>query len=286
MRTILYTIISLLLVVEAVHGIILPQVKELCGGKAYSSVKCTEEHSDKRMCLVGHLVLDRNNLTLRNPRNAYKPAGTNNHTFQVACGDAKLPESLITNSFGFDASTGNSGMHSITNVGSKEDLPQCDLVFEDLTILQNRDWFRNVWHRVTNDIYPAFQGLLYFGLLDAHPTRNVHLDFAEPSYEDLYKVLDPEMGAQWLHQLPESTRYICFDQVIFLASRGWSTTFQAAPQAKYSPIANAFGEWLPSRLGLSAEMTLGQETNGEKLQITWIDRDVNRTGFRAIKEPG
>lgn len=266
------------------ENIILPEVRELCSKDAYSSVKCTVEHSDKRLCLIEHLVLDRNNLTLIIPNNDYKPAGSNSHTFQVACGDAELPERLITNSFGFNENNANSRMHSITNVGSRKESPeQCDVVFEDLTVLHNRDWHRNVWHRVVNDIFPAFQGLLYFGLLNASPIRNVHIDFAKPSYEDLYRVLDPELGGQWLHLLPESLRYICFDKVIFLASRGWSSIFDAAPRAKYDAIASAFGEWLPSRMGLSTEKTLGQETNGAKLQITWIDRDVNRTGYRAIK---
>jgi hypothetical protein len=157
------------------------------------------------------------------------------------------------------------------------------VVFEDLTVLQNRDWFRNLWHRVANDLYPAFQGLLYFGLLDAQPIRNVHIDFGEPSYEELYKVLDPELGGQWLHQLPKSSRYVCFDKVIFLASRGWSTTFHTTPKPKYDAVASAFGNWLPSRMGLTSEKTLGQETNGAKLQIAWIDRDVNFNGNRAIK---
>ncbi len=65
----------------------------------------------------------------------------------------------------------------------------------------NRDWFRNIWHRVANDIYQGFVAMRKFGLEDRTDLRVVQIDFGPQSFENLYSSL---IGARsdWLQKWP------------------------------------------------------------------------------------
>jgi hypothetical protein len=54
--------------------------------------------------------------------------------------------------------------------------------------------------------------------------RVVHLDFADPSFDDVYQIVS-ESGPLWLRDLPKETDVVCFSDTIFMVSRHWSSTF-------------------------------------------------------------
>ena len=152
----------------------------------------------------------------------------------------------------------------------------------------NRDWFRNVWHRVANDVWPTFQALKRFGLEDNYSDLHiVHLDWAKSSYEELYELVAP--NSTFLRELPAEQNVVCFDDVIFMVSRRWHSTFpeggsNAVGTQHFEPNAEVmeFGNWVVKRAHLSALQSSFVASKGREVTISWISRS-DRPGNRAFK---
>lgn len=123
---------------------------------------------------------------------------------------------VVTGSHGLSSDNRPFGDHFLDAVSS---LPKCDVVVNKTAVMFNRDWYRNIWHRVANDLYPAYKALRFFGL-EKTPKEDlivVHLDFAEKTYEDVYNGL-VSPNSLWLRDLPKAQNVVCFQDVLFMVA--------------------------------------------------------------------
>ncbi len=216
---------------------------------------------------IKNLAVVRSGLELTNPENDYKSAGSNRSAFQVACKEGPFFERpVVAGSFGLSKDQRPFGEHYLAPV---KQLPHCDMNETRLAVMINRDWsrkkkkkkkeefkrgfflvvsclffrYRNIWHRVANDLYPAYKALHAFGLENTPKSDLVviHLDFSEKTFEELYNlVLSP--NSIWMRDLPKEKNVVCFSDVLFMVkrkrkeknmvlknqaqvSRHWSSTF-------------------------------------------------------------
>lgn len=229
---------------------------------------------------VKNLVIDRNGLELMQPTNEYKPAGSKKDTFQMVCESSSFDFNRpIVNSHGLSSDNRPFGTHFIKPV---QQLPKCDVSFGGVTVMFNRDWFRNLWHRVANDLYPAYVALAKFGLLDEKNVSVLHLDWSQPTFQDMYELVSPNMT--WLKDMPKNIRYVCLSDTIFMVSRPWYATFpENGPQnVPLNPRVQAFGEWVKKKLSLDSLETSFKQSGGKDVTVTWISR-TDLKGNRAIK---
>jgi hypothetical protein len=227
---------------------------------------------------VKNLAVLRDKLELVQPLNEYKPAGSKRDAFQVACETAPFFNEPLFKSYGLSSDNRPFGLHYLLPV---PELPKCDVTIAATTVLFNRDWFRNIWHRVANDLVPAFRALRTFGLQEREDLHVAHLDWAQRSFEDLYNIVSP--NATWLRDLPASQNVVCFSDVVFMVSRDWSVTFpdHGGPQAT-NPEVQEFSAWTLKRLGLFDVKTSFLETK-RQIKLLWISRDTSIAGNRAFK---
>ena len=227
---------------------------------------------------VRNLAVLRDRLELVEPRNEYKPAGSKRDAFQVACETAPFFERPLFKSYGLSSDNRPFGLHYLLPV---PELPACDLTISATTVMFNRDWFRNIWHRVANDLVPAFRALKTWGLQDRTDLHVVHLDFGQRSYEDVYDIVGA--NATWLRDLPASQNVVCFSDVVFMVSRDWTVTFpDSGGRQPVNPEVQEFSEWTLRRLGLWDTQTSFLKTKRE-IKLLWISRDTTVHGNRAFK---
>lgn len=251
--------------------------KEHCqpGG---SSLQQTEHN----LFRVGRLVVDRSLLQDTQPTNEYRPVGSDPSAFQLSCLGSSFDFSQpAVFSHGLSSDGRPFGQHFLHSVPQ---LPTCHVTFSQTVLLMNRDWFRNIWHRVANDIFPAFQALRRWNLLEERQSLHVvHLDWARPSFTDLYELLAP--NATFLRDLPESQRFVCFDDAFFILSRPWYDTWPegGSQNVPVNPEVQEFGRWIVKRAGLDHIRTPFQQTGGSHISIGWISRNTSLHGNRAFK---
>jgi hypothetical protein len=230
---------------------------------------------------VRQLVLDRSRLYLSIPNNEFKPAASRRDAFMVHCASDTFDFSkpAVTNAFGLSDDGSPNGQHFLSAV---ETLPQCHVRFPQLSALINRDWLRNIWHRVAHDLYPAFVSMKSFGVADEQP-RIVHMDYAPNTFADMYAVISP--NATWLRDLPPEKTIVCFDDVLFIVSRHWSLTFPEtlAHPIHANPWVQHFRNWVLKRLQLDHIRSSFYRSAGSEVTVTWVSRDPTRPGFRAFK---
>lgn len=164
-------------------------------------------------------------------------------------------------------------------------MPKCDFVVPGLSIIFNRDWLRNIWHRVANDIYQAFLALRYFGLQDRRKLTVVHIDFANKTFGELYGFLSSPSNASGssimdVHALPSHVEHICFEDALFMVSRHWSDTWPDGGRSGKQFIKTSdartieFGHWLVDRIGLGHVVTPYLATRGKDISVTWVTRKL------------
>ena len=238
------------------------------------------EQSDGFLRVRG-LAIVRSKLELTQPLNEYKPAGSQRDAFQIVCSSDtfSFQEPLV--SHGASSDSRPFGQHFLHPVPV---LPKCDVTVSATTILMNRDWFRNIWHRVANDMWPAYRALKRFGLENEQDLNLVHLDWAKPSFEDLYALLAGNRST-FLKDLPAEQNVVCFDDALFIVSRSWYSTWPegSSHDASRNDEVFEFGKWMTHRAGLDASQSLFQSSRGKKIKLTWVSRNPALHGNRAIK---
>jgi hypothetical protein len=158
------------------------------------------------------------------------------------------------------------------------------VVFKKTVVMINRDWFRNVWHRVANDIYPAYVAMEKFGLLGRDDLELVHVDWhPKETFLDIYDMVSKKYT--WLKNLNETDNIVCFDDVIFMVSRHWHSTFPENPPQKVpiNPTVLDFGKWVVDRLDLGNVRSSFVNSQGKDITISWISRNAANKGNRAFK---
>lgn len=178
------------------------------------------------------------------------------------------------------------GWHFLWRLDNDSALPKCDLTIPGLSIMFNRDWLRNIWHRVANDIYHAFLALKYFGLEQSRNVTVVHIDWASKTFEELYRFISDSAPVMDVHALPANIEHICFEDVMFIPSRFWGGTWpeggRSSTQVKApNPKTIEFGEWLVERVGLKDVMSSYLSTEGKSISVTWITRRLH-PGYRVM----
>lgn len=214
----------------------------------------------------------------------YKPAGSQRGAFQVACASPTLDLTQpVVHSYGLSSDRRRFGTHYLEAVASPDLLPQCHVRINTTALMFNRDWHRNVWHRVANDAYPAWVALRKFGLVDQR-VHVVHLDWAEASFQGLYAMLSDRV--EWLRDWPPAQRYVCFDDVLFMVSQHWRSTFpethERAHQLALHPWVAEFAQWVPRRVGVHQVLSPLARGLSTEVAVTWISRNVSYPGFRAV----
>ena len=245
----------------------IPQPKQLCSGNHGSILESDDQYR------VKNLVVDRDMLELVSDDEFYLSAGSKRDAFQAVCeGCSKDP---FVRSFGASSDKRELGthfLHIVEHSGRK-----CDLTFGGTTILLNREWFRNIWHRVSTDIFPIFQALYRFAP-DETNLSIMHLDFAEPSFLELYEMITPNVT--WMSQYPKDKRVFCFEDALFMLSKHWASTFvEHGSMPLSNPWVQEFGEWMTARVGIDAESSF---IESEEITITWISRNASLKGNRAF----